>query len=429
MNGKRQPRVYASVVCVTALSAVVCLATPVYSADGTPAKILGVSDLSGKSNPDIALNDSLVVKLDGTGPVDPTKYILFLDGQAIDGLTDTLYESAEHALIFHLRRNSTNAVAWGALLGSPTLHPKAVSVALGVTPVPPAKAEPTLTGPDGVQSQFQLVALPGPWLALAAVAVLVVTIFVWGSAKRSTVLKDNLLPQMPANQQPYSLARWQMAFWFTLIVAAFSFLFVLLWDYNTVTPQALMLMGISGATALAAVAVDATKDSPIGAANIVLRALGINTYEDVLRIREEIADRDRQLKATTLIADPATVLRLQTEIADRQRLLRTYADRIAPFASQGWFRDLTTDINGPALHRLQVFCWTWILGGVFLIGLYQTLSMPEFNSTPLPALVMSASSTRRSSNEWTRHPRVEASALRLKRAASVGFERPREWAP
>jgi hypothetical protein len=34
-----------------------------------------------------------------------------------------------------------------------------------------------------------------------------------------------------------------MAFWFVLIFVCFIFLYILLWDYNTPSPQALVLMG------------------------------------------------------------------------------------------------------------------------------------------------------------------------------------------
>ncbi len=70
-------------------------------------------------------------------------------------------------------------------------------------------------------------------------------------------------------------------------------------------------------------------------------------------------------------------------ILDRQSKLRTWKDLTAPFVSQGWYRDLTTDINGPALHRVQVFYWTIILGIVFIVAVYRELAMPQFSDTLL----------------------------------------------
>jgi hypothetical protein len=242
---------------------------------------------------------------------------------------------------------------------------------------------------DGTQPIFDLVVLSPWWLMFAVLAVGAVCALVWGGVTRSTILRDNLLPQIAPAQQPYSLGRWQMAFWFTLIFAAFVFLFVLLWDANTISDHALMLMGISGATALAAVAVDVVKDTPADAANTALRALGLNSYADVVRVQGEIKQREEQRIATPA-PDAATILLLDSQIRDRRLLLRTYETTIKPFVSEGWFRDLTTDINGSALHRIQVFCWTWILGVVFLIGLYRDLAMPQFSATLLALMGISS---------------------------------------
>lgn len=51
--------------------------------------------------------------------------------------------------------------------------------------------------------------------------------------------RDGFLPQLEPRRQTYSLGRCQMAFWFVLIFVAFVFLYIVLWDYNTVSEQAL----------------------------------------------------------------------------------------------------------------------------------------------------------------------------------------------
>jgi hypothetical protein len=352
-----------------------------------PPKIIGLTDISGKASfPKIGLNEDLVIKLSGKEQIDPARYVLFLNGREISGLDDTTYRSEWHALVFHLRRNSNNAAAWAALLGSPDSSDRKVSVALGEKKSPPATTQPTITG-EPETTRFSLVLL-SPWrLTFAFVAVAIILALVWGGAKRTAILKDNLLPQVPQEKQTYSLGRWQMAYWFTLIFASFLFLFVLLWDYNTVTEQALMLMGIAGATGLAAVAVDVMKDgtTPIATANKKLRDLGLNSHADVVRVQREIEDRAKALESAS---DDATKKQLEKDIKDRRELLNTYGEAIKPFVSGGWFRDLTTDSNGPTLHRLQVLCWTWILGIVFVIGVYRDLAMPQFSGTLLALMAV-----------------------------------------
>ena len=332
------------------------------------------------------LGDDLSICIDGAGPVDATKYLLFLNGRPVTGLDDTTFDDSRRALIFHLHRNSGNAGTWAALLGAPTGYTVPVRVTLGVITSVGVTPQPTIfpSAPD--KGLFKLTVIRTWKILLAALAVLIVGVLVWGSATRTTLLKDNLLPQVTPTQQPYSLGRWQMAFWFTLVFASFVFLYVLLWDPNTVTQQALTLMGISGATALAAIAVDAMKDTPVDAANAALRAIGLMTYDDVLRVRQEIATREASLKKTPA---PANAKQLQLEIQDRELTLRTYERIIAPYRTEGLYRDLTTDYNGAALHRVQVFCWTLILGIVFLIGVYQDLAMPQFSATLLALLGIS----------------------------------------
>ena len=208
------------------------------------------------ARPQVGLNDDLAIELDQIGSLDAAKYALFLNGIEIPGL-DAQREG--DALIFRLHRNGDNARAWSALLSSPSWT-RQVSVALGEKKTSPAVTQPTIRGGHDEEPKFDLVLLSPLWMGLASVPVVAMLVLVWGSAKKTGILKDSLVPQMDPTQQTYSLGRWQMAFWFTLVFISFIFLFILLWDVNTVTSQALMLMGISGATALFAVTVDQSKD-------------------------------------------------------------------------------------------------------------------------------------------------------------------------
>lgn len=330
--------------------------------------------------------------------LDAGQYALFFNGRELEALDGTVYDSSRHAFGFRLSRNDQNKVIWTGLLGAPTttLH-RSVVVALGMR-VNGTNPQPTITG-DGMNATFQIRIFSWQLLLVAVAASGLVLYLVYGNARKRSTLRDNLLPQLDVARQPYSLARWQMAFWFTLIFTSFVFLFVLLWDTNTVSTQALSFMGISGATALASVSIDAYKDSPADAANRGLQALGLHGCEDVARVKQEITARQTELAAlppapaasgaSAVSATERRRLQLHTEIEDRNTVLRMYEDHIRPFVSQGWFRDITTDLNGTALHRLQTFCWTVALGAVFLISVYRELSMPDFNGTLLALMGIS----------------------------------------
>jgi len=332
------------------------------------------------------LNDWLAVILDhDTSTLDLKKLTLVLNGSVIPALPEPLREDANNlknnALLFKLVRNSDNLNAWKAILGSPGGLKRKVVVTLQAQP-DNTSGPPTVISGDQVKSSFDFVLMSGVSLLAGIIALLAVVGSILFTARTTTLLKDSLLPQLPPRQQTFSLGRCQMAFWFALVMASFLFLLLLLDDYNTVTQQALILMGLSGATAIFAVQIDASKDTPIGAANETLRAMGIKSYTDVQTLEKEIADRKLRLNATPPPTD-ADKVRLQTELIDRQNKLQTWLEKTAPFVSQDFYSDLTTDINGPALHRLQVFYWTIILGAVFMIAVYRDLAMPSFSDTLL----------------------------------------------
>jgi hypothetical protein len=382
----------------------------------------------------VGLNDKLAVVVD-PAPAHPAgEYVLFLNGSEVQGLApphNVPLPNGQRALVFKLVRNSDNDLFWRGVLGSPKGSQVRLAVALGERLEPCVSSQPckspeiTIRGNDvnGRPLTFDFTVISWPWLAVSVALVAVAVGLVWGRARTSSILRDNLLPQIPPELQTYSLGRWQMAFWFVLVFASFIFLYVLLWDYNTVSPQALALMGISSATALASVAVDAKKESPADAVNRALQALGLYTHDDVKRLEEELAARKPQeqraqadfatqaaaatrahhdaaaapgdaslAKAAQDASQGATIAesrlqQLQAEIQDRLNILRAYQDKTGPFVSEGWLKDLISDINGPTLHRIQVLLWTLALGLVFIVGVYRYLAMPPDFSTTLLALM------------------------------------------
>lgn len=85
-----------------------------------PTKIISISDSNGNSKPSIGLGQQLKVMLDGTVALNPSDYVLYLDGRPINGLNDTEFDSASHALVFHLLRTDTNTSVWSGLTAART---------------------------------------------------------------------------------------------------------------------------------------------------------------------------------------------------------------------------------------------------------------------------------------------------------------------
>lgn len=325
-------------------------------------------------------------------PVDPdtidtAKMVLVLDGRPIGGLKYTIKRpdqtNPNTAIVFRLIRNADNREAWQPLLEQPNLALRSVSVSLWAKmPAKGSNEAPEVIAwskdPKNKEPRsFDLELMTTASLFWGIVAVALVLLLVWIGATRTTALKDGLLPQIDPNRQPFSLGRTQMAFWFVLVFASYVFLYCLMWDYNTVTTQALTLMGLSAATAVFAIVIDLGKDTPIGQANETLRTIGIKSFDDVGRLRDA---KKAKLKEDASKPNDPTIL---AAIQDIDAKINTWSDLTGKFESKGFLHDLTTDLNGPALHRLQIVVWTLALGVVFLIDVYRTLAMPEFSATLL----------------------------------------------
>jgi len=253
-------------------------------------------------------------------------FTLRLEGHEFAGL---LVRSDPHGetVAFLIERQAADAAGWVPILGSPPLGGSR-DVTVGVGPRGQSDfayvGDTMPTVPFAIFSQTQLVVA-----ILVAAALFVVQVWL---AAATNLLRDPLPATLAAGQQrPFSLGRCQMAFWFVLLTVAFMGVWLITGDYNNIlTSQSLILLGISGATALGAVSIDGSKAS---AAATKAAAGG-----------------------------PAAP---------------------TPPAHIGFLDDLLTDANGLVLQRLQVFVWTWVLGVISVVSIYRNLSLPAFDETLL----------------------------------------------
>ncbi|MBB6251498.1 hypothetical protein [Nitrospirillum iridis] len=158
-------------------------------------------------------------------------------------------------------------------------------------------------------------------------------------------------------RRAFSLAQSQMAWWFVIVLAAYLYLFLVTGELDTLTGQALCLMGLGTGTAMGAAMVEQNKTNPILAA-----------YQSVL----------------TQIADPAT------PPADLTALTATRDTLARQLASRDFVHDILTDANGISLHRFQTAVWTVVLGVLFVIETVVHRKMPDFDPYTLGVLGISA---------------------------------------
>lgn len=58
--------------------------------------------------------------------------------------------------------------------------------------------------------------------------------------------------------------------------------------------------------------------------------------------------------------------------------------------SRGFIKDLLSDASGVNFHRFQMLVWTLVMGFIFCVEVYKTLRMPEFSTTLLALMGISA---------------------------------------
>lgn len=235
----------------------------------------------------------------------------------------------------------SNDEEWHRLLGSPDGFDKKVRISVG--------ANDQFSFPTTVES-FLLRVLPssGFFIFLGLLAFFLIS-FVYLCLHTSIIRA----PGHPARAgaRPYSLSRFQMAFWFFLVINGYLFMWLITGELDTITDSVLALMGIGAGTALGAALIDS---QPAGTATMTTASETTNTTATVTSVSAPVPSAP-------------------------------------PQPSQGFLEDILSDAgDGISIHRFQMFAWTLILGVIFVGSVYKNLGMPEFNVTLLGLMGISS---------------------------------------
>jgi hypothetical protein len=236
---------------------------------------------------------------------------------------------------------------------------------------------------------------------LASILLLLALIFFVWLAKRGWLIHDSNPPAPPPGKlKPYSLALTQAAFWFFLVIGSFILIYMITGEYNTITDQALVLIGIGTGTALGAAMIEQTKTDTSTKDLSGLRPEKVKLAALVTELAKKEADLKAKIQAAgaNVTADDTTALQetsiaLQENDAKLKEVERSIADaqsRLEEPVSENFVMDLLTDANGITLHRFQIVIWTLILGCLFVYGVYRDLAMPEFSTTLLALMGISS---------------------------------------
>jgi hypothetical protein len=283
--------------------------------------------------------------------------LLYLNGMPLKGVSPVILHKDGNmsGVRFELVRTEDSKDTWAALLGRPRTMQTDVEVSLGPKDCGAGCTSMTNSLP------IHLVALRKGWAFwFVAVLLLLLALLVWLAVTRG-LLRDR------GPGSPWSLARTQMAWWTFFVVGAFLLIWMVTGSYSSLSGSVLALIGISSGTALLGAVIDDTK-------------------ENQMKQRGElVAEKQGLLQPRTEALNAAEVERL----AEVDRQLRELP-AITEKKPRNWLFDMLSDENGISFHRFQIAIWTVVLTAIFVVKVYATLSMPDFDAQLLGLTGISA---------------------------------------
>jgi hypothetical protein len=320
---------------------------------------------------------------------DATKLVPYINGRSIKGNYPEELHLARGRLIYHLEITPENKEVWTDLLGAPDHIRRPVSLSVGLEN---GSAFDTVYL---LQNNPVILTIVSPVYGLVSLAVIFGTLFllVW-LVRKTNIIREPGPPPAPGKRRPYNLGRAQMAFWFFLIYASYVTIWLITDALDTITASLLALMGISAGTALGEALIDTGKDT---AKTNQLQEL----TAEKLALEQSVSDAESQLTSLNAAPVAATdqmtrdtlnrqLVDSRTRIGQIDQQLRTLNSQQSATVSSGFLRDILSDSSGYSFHRFQIFAWTIVLGIIFVSSVYNNLTMPEFSSTLLGLMGLSA---------------------------------------
>jgi hypothetical protein len=308
---------------------------------------------------------------------DSKKFVLYLKWRPLDGVNSSIIDATDE-LEFYIERTSDSKDVWNALLspyGKGLTYKVPVSIGYeNENPIP----SDVLKYPLIVMSWFWLICF-GIFFALALI------LSVW-LLRKSNIIR-NLCPNINETiKKPYSLGRTQMFAWTFLIVVSYVFIWMVTGDRESLSASALVLMGISSATALGAGIVDFS--------NRMAKKSKHHDLEKEKKVLDSVLNElNSQITATHV---PTNLSELKKEEAEKKALLENVNKEIDGLNSElqcketeYFWKDILSDVYGISLHRFQIALWTIVLMIIWVVSIYKSLAMPEFSGTLLTLMGIS----------------------------------------
>ena len=320
---------------------------------------------------------------------DPAKLVPYINGRAIRGNYPDELHVDRGRLIFHLQITPENRETWIDLLGAPDGVKRPVTLSVGLE---------NGSAFDSVHERdnpLPLTVISPVYGIVAALIILATgTLLLW-LVRKTNIIRDPGPPPITGKKRPYNLGRAQMAFWFFLIYASYTAIWLITGALDTITSSLLALMGISAGTALGEALIDNGKDEAKTNQQQDLKAQKVAVEQAVTDVQTQLDALNASGAAT--VTDQANrdamtrqLVEGRTRLSQIDQQLMARALDAPPTVSQGFLRDILSDGSGYSFHRFQIFAWTIILGIIFVSSVYNSLAMPEFSPTLLGLMGLSA---------------------------------------
>ena len=342
---------------------------------------------------DVELDDIVEIHIQGlekwAETHDVNKLVPYISGRAIRGNYPEELHVDRGRIIYHLQITPENKNTWIDLLGEPNSIRKPVTLSVGLED---GSAFDSIHERDNPVTMTVISPVYGIVSLLIIAATLVLLLWL---ARSTNIIRERGPAPAPGKRRPYNLGRAQMAFWFFLIYSSYLTIWLITGALDTITASLLALMGISAGTALGEAMIDDGKDTAQTNQGQSLTAEKYALEQSITETQAQLDAANQQ--ASSQVTDQSNRDALNRQLTDsRTRLLqidqqlRVLSTQQPATESSGFIRDILTDSTGYSFHRFQIFAWTIILGIIFISSVYNSLSMPEFSSTLLGLMGLSA---------------------------------------
>jgi hypothetical protein len=273
---------------------------------------------------------------------------------------------------------------WVPILGKPGFRAREIRVSVGLEGQYPLRVVP---GNEQL-TKLKLDLIANKWFIVwGAIFLAMLAVFFWCVRKTNIIRDGNPATSAAGVTGTYSLSKSQGAMWFFVILAAYLFIGLITGDFvNSINSTALILLGIGAGTVIGSAVIDQSKDAENAAKTVSDIAAA---RKDLVDLNAAIAAKEAALNASPTPPDGETLRQeLAALQAKKDKVQSDY--RKLTRQNEQFLTDILSDANGVSFHRFQMAAWTLVLGIVFIKGVYDNLAMPEFDTTLMGLLGLSA---------------------------------------